>query len=156
LIEDKYQKKINRLGLNVTSLFHSQEEIMSEIVNRNTESQLSLVNEIEEISKYYDRINYLSGSIDATLEKHAASLKVRAIKALQALEKKMLRAEKRKFSEEQQMVESIKKNLFPKNNLQERVENFMPWYSKYGPIFFDELLKVSLEDGFGILQIKQN
>jgi bacillithiol synthase len=156
LIEDKYQKKINRLGLNVTSLFHSQEEIMTEIVNRNTESQLTLVNEIEEISKYYDRINYLSGSIDATLEKHVASLKVRAIKALQALEKKMLRAEKRKFSEEQQMVESIKKNLFPKNNLQERVENFMPWYSKYGPAFFDELLKVSLEEGFGVIQFKEN
>lgn len=156
LVEEKYQKKINRLGLKVTSLFHSQEEIMSEIVNRNTESQLSLVNEIEEISKNYDRINYLSGSIDITLEKHVASLKVRSIKALQALEKKMLRAEKRKFSEEQQMVESIKKNLFPKNNLQERVENFMPWYAKYGPVFFDELLKVSLEDGFGVLQIREN
>ncbi|MGZ5247636.1 MAG: bacillithiol biosynthesis protein BshC, partial [Flavitalea sp.] len=154
LIEDKYQNKINRLGLSVSSIFHPQEEILSEIVNRSSGSQLNLVNEIEEISKYYDRINYLSGSIDITLEKHVESLKVRAIKSLQALEKKMLRAEKRKFSEEQFMVVSIKKNLFPKNNLQERVENFMPWYAKYGPEFFDELLKVSLENGFGIITIK--
>ena len=78
-----------------------------------------------------------------------------AIEHLKELEKKMLRAEKRKFETEQRAVEKIKAALFPDNNLQERVENIALFYSKYGKEFIDILFDHSLavEQQFGILQI---
>jgi uncharacterized protein YllA (UPF0747 family) len=152
-MEEKSFHKIQRLGIPVSSIFKSREAILADIVRSSSENQLTLVDEIEEISKYYDKINNYAGSIDSTLEKHVEALKVRALKPLHELEKKMLRAEKRKFEEEQQSINKLKTVLFPKNNLQERVENFMPYYAKYGKQFFEEILKVSTSPEFGILII---
>ncbi len=153
LMEEKSFHKIQRLGIPVSSIFKSRDEILAEIVRSSSENQLSLVEEIESIAKYYDNINGYAGSIDPTLEKHVEALKVRALKPLHELEKKMLRAEKRKFEEEQQSINKLKTTLFPKNNLQERVENFMPYYAKYGKQFFEEILKVATSPEFGILII---
>jgi uncharacterized protein YllA (UPF0747 family) len=81
------------------------------------------------------------------------AIKARALKTLQELEKKMLRAEKRKYSDQQNQIEKIREAMFPRNGLQERVENFSSFYAKWGPQFIDELYKHSpaLEQEFTIL-----
>jgi bacillithiol synthase len=56
----------------------------------------------------------------------------------------MLRAEKRKYEDEQRQIHSIKTALFPLNGLQERVDNFMPYYAKWGSAFITMLLTHSL------------
>ena len=63
------------------------------------------------------------------------ALQTRAVKQLHILEKKMLKAEKRKFEVQQNQVYAIREKLFPKNGLQERVDNFMPYYAKFGKEF---------------------
>ena len=60
------------------------------------------------------------------------ALKNTAIEKLQALEKKMLRAEKRKYSESEYRIQQIRSNIFPNNQLQERVENMALWYANWG------------------------
>ena len=55
-----------------------------------------------------------------------------ALKALQELEKKLLKAEKRKFGDQRRQIHTIKSALFPFDSLQERIENFMPYYAKWG------------------------
>jgi uncharacterized protein YllA (UPF0747 family) len=65
----------------------------------------------------------------------------------------MLRAEKRKFEEQQRQIQKIKEVLFPDDGLQERVENFSWFYAKWGKGFIEELLKnsLALEQEFTIL-----
>ena len=89
----------------------------------------------------------------ASLATHTESLRVTALKKINALEQKMLRAEKRKFADQQQQLQKIKEHLFPKNSLQERVENFSSFYEKWGSSFIEELYKNSLamEQEFCIL-----
>ena len=55
------------------------------------------------------------------------------------LEKKMLRAEKKKMQTQLLKIERLKKGLFPRNSLQERVENFTEYYLKYGAAYLDIL-----------------
>ena len=38
------------------------------------------------------------------------------------------------------LIEKIKTQLFPNNSLQERVENFATYYSKYGKLFISDLI----------------
>jgi uncharacterized protein YllA (UPF0747 family) len=66
----------------------------------------------------------------------------------------MLRAEKRKFFEEQRQIQKIREALFPRNGLQERVENFSSFYAKWGKGFIDELYRnsLALEQQFTILR----
>ncbi|MEO9004131.1 MAG: bacillithiol biosynthesis BshC, partial [Ginsengibacter sp.] len=82
--------------------------------------------------------------IDTTLEQHTAALETRHIKALSVLEKKMLRAEKRKYADQIKQVSKLFSILFPNDGLQERTENFMFFYSCYGKDFFKVLYESSL------------
>ena len=69
------------------------------------------------------------------------------------MEKKMLKAERNKQSVQLQRIWKLKSELFPHNNLQERVENFMPYYAKYGINFIKCILDHSLvlEQQFGVI-----
>ena len=51
----------------------------------------------------------------------------------------MLRAEKKKFEAQLQQLHAVRMKLFPNGNLQERVDNFMPYYAKYGKQFIEML-----------------
>ena len=46
--------------------------------------------------------------------------------------------------EQEHQLQQIKSALFPNNNLQERIDNFMPYYAKYGPAFIDMFYEQSL------------
>ncbi len=65
-------------------------------------------------------------------------------KKLSALEKKILHAEKRKFSDQKNQLTKIFSGLFPNDGLQERTENFMLFYSRLGDDFFKMLYDASL------------
>ncbi|QEC66423.1 bacillithiol biosynthesis cysteine-adding enzyme BshC [Panacibacter ginsenosidivorans] len=155
VIEEKWVKKINELGIKAADLFQPAFEIMNSIVAGRSSKQFALNGELKHIENLYTQIKTLAGAVDETLHDHVIALKVKALKQLRELEKKMLRAEKRKFEVEQHNLGKLQSALFPGNNLQERVENFSLFYSKYGIEFIDMLLKYSLamEQEFGILQL---
>jgi len=48
------------------------------------------------------------------LTQHVDALKLKTLYRLQELEKKMLRAEKRKFIDQQRQINAIKTHLFPR------------------------------------------
>ena len=82
-----------------------------------------------------------------------AALYHKALKNVEGLEKKMLRAEKKKFATAQQQIHTLRADLFPGGSLQERVENIMGWYARRGRPLLDEILQHSgaLEQHFTIL-----
>lgn len=117
---------------------------MNELVKRDSSAQVHLTSEIRDTNAFYEHIETLAGNIDSTLKDHVGALKTKSLKPLLELEKKMLRAEKRKFGEQEHQLQQIKSALFPNNNLQERIDNFMPYYAKHGPAFIDMLYEHSL------------
>jgi uncharacterized protein YllA (UPF0747 family) len=58
-----------------------------------------------------------------------AAEKQKALTALENMEGKMLKAEKRKQETAVNQIRSIHSTLFPENTLQERREGFIPFYS---------------------------
>jgi uncharacterized protein YllA (UPF0747 family) len=84
------------------------------------------------------------------------ALKTRTLHQLQELEKKMLRAEKRKFVDQRRQVQSVKERIFPGDGLQERIDNFSYYYAKWGRDFIHQLYEHSpaLEQAFVILSEK--
>jgi uncharacterized protein YllA (UPF0747 family) len=82
--------------------------------------------------------------IDPTLSIHVSALQKKAENSLGQLEKKMIRAEKRKHTEKTQQFLKLKSILFPDGKLQERVENILPYYARYGKDFIYLLYKNSL------------
>ena len=64
----------------------------------------------------------------------------------------MLKAEKRKFEAQQRQIKKIKSLLFPSGELQERVENFMPYYARFGKRFGKDFIKLLYENSLTFQQ----
>jgi uncharacterized protein YllA (UPF0747 family) len=92
----------------------------------------------------YEDFKKQAGAVDVTLAKHVEALKFKTVQRLHELEKKMLRAEKRKFSDQQRQIRSIREHLFPGNGLQERYDNISYYYAKWGKGFIEQLYNNSL------------
>lgn len=153
IVEKKWKEKIEKLGLKVSDLFQNENELMKQIVSQNSNHRVSLNGNFEKAEELFEQIKLQAGAIDPTLMQHVAAIKTRSLKTLQELEKKMLRAEKRKFSDQQRQIQKLKEILFPKNGLQERVENFSSFYAKWGRSFIEVLYEnsLALEEEFCIL-----
>lgn len=142
--EKKWKQKIERLGFFVADFFKPEQELLNRMVNHNSAVALKLENELETVKQFYGALKTKAGNIDTTLEQHIEALRAKATRPLYELEKKMLRAEKRKYKDELRQMHAIKDALFPGNSLQERIDNFMPWYAKWGSNFIDMVYKNSL------------
>lgn len=153
VMDERWNDKVKKLQLSINDLFKSERELLNQLVKRHSEKRLSLEEEIVDVNSYYDRLKTLAGEIDDTLTGHVAALQTRAVKPLHELEKKLLRAEKRKYGTEERQISALKKALFPNNNLQERVDNFMPYYAKWGRAFIKKIYDCSpaLEQQFTVL-----
>lgn len=144
LAEKKHIEKATALGFEVIDLFKSETELLNVLVKRESQVQLSLEKEKQSIKDFYASLRNTAGAVDTTLQAHTEALEKLALKKIEALEKKMLRAEKKKFEAQQRQLHKLKSQLFPHNNLQERIENFMPFYAQWGKGFIDSLYHNSL------------
>jgi len=155
LVEQQWQEKAERMGFGLADLFKPAEELMNLLVKRDSQQTLSLVEEIAVANRYYESLKELARPVDPTLEQHVMALQSKAVEPLRVLEKKLLRAEKRKFADQQRQLQTLKAALFPGDGLQERVDNFMPWYAAYGKEFIRMLYEQSpaLEQQFVLLSL---
>jgi len=153
LVEATWKEKLERAGLELTDIFKSEEELVNELVKRESQQQLSLSAEITTANQYYEKLKTLARPVDPTLVQHVEALQKKALDPLQDLEKKLLKAEKRKFSDQQRQIHALKSALFPLNGLQERIDNFMPWYAAKGQKFIEYIYRhsLTLEQEFVVL-----
>jgi bacillithiol biosynthesis cysteine-adding enzyme BshC len=154
LIRKNWRNKIEKAGLTEESLFKSEEVLMEAFVRRNSSRQLNLETEMAELSRFYSSVKSISGSVDKTLEQHVEKLETQSLQKLEELEKKMLRAEKKNHEEVRRKIHEIREALFPADHLQERIDNFIPWYAEYGPAFIEVIYEnsLSLQQEFTILE----
>ena len=153
VINEKMNLLMQKLSLTSDNIFKPDDEIIKDIITKNTLHQLSLEKEKQQFIINYESLKTVVKKIDTTLEKHVEALQAKLLKTLDKLEIKLLRAEKRKFELQQKQIKKIKSNLFPHNSLQERVENIMPFYAKYGEAFIKTIYdnSLSLEQKFCII-----
>lgn len=156
IIEEKWKGLVNKLNLEPDDIFLPTEEIINKKVIEDSKSELSLNGTYQKSNDLYESLRQQAGSIDSTLTKHVERLKTQQLEKLKELEKKMLRAEKRKFSDQRRQIEKIKNRLFPKNGLQERIDNILYYYAVYGPAFIEKLYdhSLTLEQEFTVVDIK--
>ncbi len=123
---------------------------MEEFVRSHSARQLSLDQQFRELHRFYATVKNISGAVDKTLEQHVEKLETQALQKLEELEKKILRAEKKNHEEARRKIHEIREVLFPMGNLQERVDNFIPWYAEYGKAFIEGSLSSLARVGTGI------
>ena len=157
IVEEEVANLSGRIGFGSKDLFRSTSDLLNEVVKKHSTLQLSLTDEQSDLTTFYEKLKSTVSVLDITLAQHVEALSAAAQKKITALEKKMLKAEKKKFDAQHRQLLKIKAQLFPHNNLQERVENVLPFYARYGKDFIEMIYQhsLTLEQQFVILESAQ-
>ncbi|MEN9949861.1 MAG: bacillithiol biosynthesis cysteine-adding enzyme BshC [Bacteroidota bacterium] len=155
IMDANHAHKMHELQITDADLFKEEITLSNELVQRWASASLSLDTEEKESKLLFARLKKRAGDVDKTLVQHVHALETFHLKKMESLEKKMLKAERKKQTIELQRIWKLKSELFPNGNLQERVENFMPYYAQYGQAFIQTILQhsLALEQQFGLIII---
>ena len=155
LVKKAWAEKARALDLPLPAWFVPEQELINQLVRRDSVHQLSLEDEIAGMQALYERLSATAAAVDVTLQPHVGALQSWALDGLRVLEKKLLKAERRHFDDQRRQIHTLRAALFPRGGLQERMENVMPYYAMYGRAFIDCLYAHSrgLEAKFCILTI---
>jgi bacillithiol biosynthesis cysteine-adding enzyme BshC len=156
LIETKWSEKIGKLGFTIEEFFLPEEELFNRWIRRESNHDTKLNGSLPKVEELYENFKTQASAIDVTLAPHVEALKSKTVHRLRELEKKMLRAEKRKFADQQRKIHEIKEQLFPGNGLQERYDNIGYYYAKWGKEIIALLYQhsMNLEQEFVVLTEK--
>jgi bacillithiol synthase len=144
MVNDKADALIRKLTLSEEELFLPLMEQEDLLVSRLHGKQSDVDDTLSAMQALYAQLQKQAGNIDVTLAAHAEALLTKAQKGVAGMGKKMKRAERRKIQDESRQLEKLKEMLFPHHGLQERVENFMPYFAQYGPGLLQRLYNESL------------
>lgn len=140
LIDAPIAKKMDKLGLHIADLFAEEHVVIAEYLRKNAGAGLDLNAEKESMEQMISSILQKGKAIDPALETTILAEKQALMNSLQKLEGKLLKAEKQRSETEVKQISTILQKLFPGGGLQERSDNFIPFYIKWGPAFIDTLL----------------
>ena len=155
IMNSKQEHKLNELDIDPADLFKDETALANEMVVKWAGANITLEKEMHMGRQYFAHLREQAGAVDKSLQQHVHALEVDLLKKIETLEKKMLKAERKKQAIQLQRIWKLKSELFPNNNLQERVDNFMPYFAEYGQAFIDVILKHSrsLEQEFGVIVV---
>ncbi|MEM1214968.1 MAG: bacillithiol biosynthesis cysteine-adding enzyme BshC, partial [Bacteroidota bacterium] len=147
-------KRMQKLDLSVSDLFQDADALVRQYVETTTDHELTIAEEKAQLETLFQSIANKARAIDPTLAKAIEAEYTRQAKSVDNLEGRLLRAEKQKHETALNQIRSLKDKLFPDNGLQERHDNFLNFYVRYGRDFLTQLIEVldPLEEGFVVVE----
>ncbi len=129
-------KKMKKLGLSYSNFFYDTNQMTKSFVVENSDHELNFNDEITKLEIVFEEISAKIKAIDTTLEKRSNADQAKFLKGLKELQSKLVKAEKNKNEVAIGQISKLADKLFPANSLQERKDNFIGFYLKYGEEFF--------------------
>ncbi len=153
-IEPHSAHRLAQLHLSVADIFREEHVLLREYMLKYSQADWQTGEEAKTMEDVLNGLRDKAASLDPTLRSSAEAVLTKIKYQLQVLEKKMLKAEKRKMHETVGKITKLRELLFPGGGLQERVENFAGYYVQYGSGFIDTLYEGTLPLGNKFLVVQ--
>ncbi len=140
VLPSKLKNKMDQLGKPLEYFFQTDHEIKDNYLKENSEFTFELEEEIKALEALFNQILEKGVQLDKTMEGPILGEKQKILHSIQNLEKKLKKAEERKYETALNQLYQIKNRLFPDGRWQERKENFLN-FSINHPEFMDELIQ---------------
>lgn len=140
IVDKGTASKMEKLKVGIKDLFRDIEELVKEYILKNADGSLNFEKEKSELSKIYQEIIKKTKEIDPTLTALPEAELQKQFNALKSIETKLIRAQKQKEETSINQLRKLKEKLFPDGELQERHDNFIPFYLN-NPSFIEELVQ---------------
>lgn len=156
-LDEGASSRMEKLSLNTEEIFLETESLINVYFDKKFDHSFNLEEEAKQIESIFSSLALKANEVDVTLKSSVDAEKQKHLNGLKNIEDKIIRAQKRKHETAINQVRKLKEKLFPEGSLQERYENFIPYYLMYGQRYFDILLEnfEALPKEFLILAEKQ-
>lgn len=141
ITEESFGNKLCRLKIPVKGIFKDSEVLKKEWVIAHSEHTLNLTSELQEFNALFEKLKLRAYKIDPTLAASTEAINARLKRAMNNLEQKLIKAEKRNHSGALSQIDNLRQKYFPGNSLQERTENFGLLYTRYGDKLIADLVR---------------
>ena len=152
---EKQAAKADKLGLSWRDLFSKQKDLVNTKTAQLSEFTIDFTPQKEQLRKQFERLYEIANQTDKSFAGAVKAQEAKQIKGLENLEKRLLKAQKRKHSEELERITDLQNELFPNQSLQERQANFSEFYLENGGKLITTLIDQlkPLEDNFNIITL---
>ena len=155
LATEKQVKKADQLKLSWADLFTKPANLINAITHKLSAFPIDLTPQKDTLTKQFEYLYELAQQTDKSFTGAVKAQEVKQKKGLENLEKRLLKAQKRKLDNELQRVTDLQCELFPNQSLQERQSNFSEFYLEKGEQLIPLLIQTlkPLETNFNIITI---
>ena len=155
LITSKQKEKLNKLNISVKDLFLNQHDLMTKVTKELSKIDIDFTPQKEHLKKQFEDLHKLAEQTDKSFKGAVAAQEKKQTQGLENLEKRLLKAQKRKLEDILERIRLIQDELFPRQSLQERNANFSEFYLEYGNQFTQKLIEnlQPLKGEFLVLEI---
>lgn len=144
LVQQKWIDKLDKLKVDINNLFLSQDELRTQLAYELSPIPIDFTTQKEYLQNQFQQLYAVAELTDGSFLGAVAAQEKKQLNGLDKLEKRLLRAQKRKFSDAINRILSIQDELFPQQTLQERLHNFSEFYIENESQLMD-ILKAELD-----------
>ncbi len=137
----KQLEKCERLSLPIEDLFLERTQFINKRVRQISNIDIDFSSQKQHLKQQFIALYALASKTDITFLNAVKAQEIKQLKGLEALEKRLLKAQKRKLRDEIIRATDLQQALFPHGKLQERQENFSQFYLEKGEDFIPYLIQ---------------
>ena len=132
LVNEKQQKQLAKLDVTIEGLFTKQHELKTAYTKKISEIKIDFSAQKQTLRNQFKEMYTIAEKTDASFVGAVAAQEKKQINGLKHLEKRLLKAQKRKLEQVLNKLTKIQDSLFPQQSLQERNTNFAEFYVAHG------------------------
>ncbi|MBP0903628.1 bacillithiol biosynthesis cysteine-adding enzyme BshC [Mariniflexile gromovii] len=142
LIQSENQaEKLQKLNISNEDIFLKRPAFINKKVREISNIDIDFTEQKQHLKYQFEALYELAEQTDKSFLGAVKAQEVKQLKGLDALEKRLLKAQKRKLSDQVLRMTDLQNELFPNQSLQERNTNFSEFYLEYGESLIAELIE---------------
>ncbi len=142
LIQSESQhKKLQKLNISNEDIFLKRNAFINKKVRDISNITLDFSEQKEALQKQFESLYKLAEQTDKSFLGAVKAQEIKQLKGLDTLEKRLIKAQKRKLTDVVTRMTDLQNELFPNQSLQERNTNFSEFYLEYGEQLIPKLIE---------------
>lgn len=156
ILSEKQKSKIQKLNVSIEDLFLPKHKLEDKVTRQISAIKIDFSLQRNHLQQQFKDLFDLAEQTDKSFKGAVAAQEKKQLNGLDSLEKRLLKAQKRKLSDHLERIVNQQDELFPNGSLQERTANFSEFYDAYGeeliPLLFESLNPLELNFRYVVLK----
>ncbi|SFR49554.1 bacillithiol biosynthesis cysteine-adding enzyme BshC [Robiginitalea myxolifaciens] len=140
-ISDKKVQKAGKLNLSIQELFQKQNTLINRKIRQISNIDIDFSPQRKHLKEQFEAMHELAAQTDPSFLGAVRAQEKKQLNGLDHLEKRLLKAQKRKLKDQVNRMVELQNDLFPGQGLQERNRNFAELYLELGDNWVPALLE---------------